>query len=405
VDLVKEYSGTTEMADDGWDSNYPAYRMVQAMESQDPAPEKYKIGKRTRLDTQVIKLTVVIAAEGYVYTGLKVRDQVVPDYTVLAAATTTTVATALAALIAALAGVSAAAVGAVITITGDAAGDVWDVQGFRACKMDLENTTVDTGIADDMDDMFGEDPDFYGVCPDLLGKDGAVELATWVEANKRLYIHSTADTACTDAGSTTDVAAEVMAAAYERTTVAYHQTRLLHWLGVYWMGAMLPTDPGAATWVFKTLAGLAVATGASKLKSGQISALTAKKASYYQEMAGINATFGGMTSSGRFLDLVHGLDWLRSEMQVDVWALLANADKIPFTNAGVAKVIATMKAVLQRGVNVGLLSSDVAPFVTAPDVKDVSTADKANRRLPNVTFGGVLAGAIHKVVAGGTLKV
>jgi hypothetical protein len=41
----------------------------------------------------------------------------------------------------------------------------------------------------------------------------------------------------------------------------------------------------------------------------------------------------------------------------------------------------------------------------APKVKDVSSADRANRVLPDVTFSATLAGAIHAVEILGTISV
>jgi hypothetical protein len=52
-----------------------------------------------------------------------------------------------------------------------------------------------------------------------------------------------------------------------------------------------------------------------------------------------------------------------------------------------------------------LIDGETAIEVSAPDVADVSTTDRANRILPDVTFSCRLAGAFHFVEIAGTVSV
>jgi hypothetical protein len=83
-------------------------------------------------------------------------------------------------------------------------------------------------------------------------------------------------------------------------------------------------------------------------------------------------------------------------MSNTVFENLVGPDKVPFTDAGVATVVAGVKASLARAVQKGVLAADPAPTVTWPAVADISAANKTARTLPDIVFGGTFAGAIHK---------
>jgi hypothetical protein len=170
------------------------------------------------------------------------------------------------------------------------------------------------------------------------------------------------------------------------------------------VGKVAPTDPGSITWEFKTLAGVPVTTRQHVGGEGGFMELRAKGANYYRAVKGINMTQGGgQAPSGEYLDVMRGSDWLFARIQENCIALLANADKIPYTDRGVDQIRSEILGVLQAGVNAGFLAEDPAPTVTAPSVADVSSTDKGNRTLPDVDFEATLAGAVHSVTIAGRL--
>ena len=61
-------------------------------------------------------------------------------------------------------------------------------------------------------------------------------------------------------------------------------------------------------------------------------------------------------------------------------------------------------AVLRLAVANDILVDNDNLTVLVPKVADVSTADKANRILPDVEFNGDLAGAIHKITISGVVS-
>lgn len=401
VNPVREFASLTELTDAGFSTSDPAYKMATKLKSQNPAPKKFKIGKRANLATRLIKLTVTVATEGFVY-SLTIDGKAI-TYAVPAAATTTSVATAIAALVTGTANnVTATAAAAVITCTA-AAGVCYDVDGWYVSKMLFEDASTNPagGIEGDLATCNGFDSDWYGLLVDQAGKAEIVAAAAWTEANKKLYVYDTCDSGCMDSGSTTDVMATLKVSAYARTGGFMCTANALNYAACGMLGSRFPRNPGSDTWKFKTLAGVS----ASKMTEGQKSAVFAKKGNTYTTVAGINMTEEGWSSAGEFLDVVRFIDWLESEIKVRVFFQLVNAEKVPYTDTGVDLIKSIIQNTLNDGIKVGGLAADPAPVVDAPLVADIDPSIRATRHLPDVTFSGRLAGAIHSLTIVGTLSV
>jgi len=153
--------------------------------------------------------------------------------------------------------------------------------------------------------------------------------------------------------------------------------------------------------MFKTLASV-VADNLSE--TAQLN-LNTVKGNYYIPIAGINITVNGWDSAGEFFDIVWGIDALTSQIQVDVFALLAGSPKVPYTDAGVDLI----KSVIQSDLALfsdpqhQFIALTPAPTVSAPPVSTINASVRASRVFPSVTFSGKLAGAIHELTIAGVL--
>ncbi|TAL42929.1 MAG: DUF3383 family protein, partial [Salinibacterium sp.] len=159
--------------------------------------------------------------------------------------------------------------------------------------------------------------------------------------------------------------------------------------------------PGTITWAFKPIATVAV----DDLRATELTALAAKNWSYYARVNGANITVEGRTSSGRFADVTHFIDWLHAEIQADVYTLLINNPKVPYTTTGIELVKNTIAGALRKGQARGGLADDTVPTVTVPKITDTDASDRANRILRDVKFTARLAGALHHIVIRGTVSV
>lgn len=257
------------------------------------------------------------------------------------------------------------------------------------------------GIASDLSDIRAEDDDWYGLLLDSNSQAEVVAAAAAVEAMIKIFGFTTSDTEAYDAGDSDDVFSTLKASNYARTYGVLSSKKLLNWTAAAWMGNRFPFDPGSDTWAFKTLRGVTT----DVLSSGKVTAVLNKRGNVYTSVAGVSVTQFGKTFANEWIDTTRFIDWLRSELQIRVYALLINNQKIPYTDLGVDMIKSVIKAVLADGIRAGGLAADPAPEVSAPAVADVDSITKGDRILPDVTFTATLAGAIHTLEIDGTLSV
>ena len=126
-------------------------------------------------------------------------------------------------------------------------------------------------------------------------------------------------------------------------------------------------------------------------------------------------TYEGTMASGEYIDNIRFRDWLQDQMSVNVFSLLVNSPKVPYTDEGIAAVEARMQQSIERGIERGGISPPIfnpetqrlepSYVINVPRQADVPFNNKANRLLDDVNFRAVLAGAIHATNINGTLTV
>lgn len=393
---VREYFSLEELVDDGFALTHPIYLAASRALSQSPRVRSFKVGRLSPA-TQVIDIGVAEARSGVMY---NVRiNEVVHLYTADTATSVQEVVEGLAALInAGSQPMTATEDDTKLTLTADVAGAVNTVEIYDSVSENLltmTDATADRSIADDLSAIEEEDGSWYGlILADAFGAAEIEEVADWVEARKHLCVCVSADTGCTDAGVTSDIMSTLKTAAYERTTVVYHNEPL-SFPNAAIMSRQFALDPGSSNAAHKTLAGVP----AVALKGAQMEAIENKNGNHYTEAGGSGRFRYGVMPSGEWFDIMHGTDWFESEVQFDVYALLAANEKIDYDQAGADMVGATIEAAAGRAVRARLFKSDPAPEVTVPDVSDptqVSDQNKADRLLPGVEVRAYYRGAVNR---------
>jgi hypothetical protein len=398
-DLVREYESQDDMLTDGFTVNDALYKVATVVKSQIPSPTTFKIGRRTVALTQVLDAVPTITTQGFIYSGtINGADF---SYTVLAGASVATICTALTALLNPLAGYAVADGTTKITFTTGTAGTVLDYKFGKGFT--VTDVTVDTTTDDELAAIVAEDEDWYGlIVADSSSKATALLAAAFIEAHPKICVLQSADDAILDGASTTDTAYALKALGYNRTAGIYHRPiGGSEWLAAGWEAGRLATDPGSDTWAFKEVPGASV----DVISAGGKSALKAKNWSRYIEQGGLNITFDGKAASGRYMDVTRGVDWLQATMQLDVYSVLVNNPKVPFTASGLSSIGLAMEGALKKGQIAGLLADDTPYTVTVPKLSDISSSDRAARIAKGFKFTARLAGALHGVQIRGTLSV
>lgn len=397
---VRSYSTLGAMVADGFATDTPAYKIAAVLFAQSPRVPRVKVGRRANAHTQTVRITPAAPAVGEVY-SVEV-DGELASYTADATPTLAEVCTGLAAAINALASAAAAsgASGTYVDVTR-AAGLTSAIAPVTRHNLAVADLTADPGIAADLAAINLYDSDWYGL---LLGYNSEAitnAAAAWAEANGKLLGAQSADTECYNPASTTDVAADLKAANYARTTPWFHPgiATPASYLAAGMFGDRLPDDPGSDTWVFKTPAGVSSYT----LTDTQKAALHAKNMGTFTVIAGLAVSEGGKVAAGEWIDVVRFVDWLKARMRERLFGLLVRARKLPYTDAGIDVVVGEVRAQLNEGVRVGGLDGAAPIVVTAPTAAEVSANDRNARHLPAVAFSARLAGAIHSLTISGTV--
>jgi len=403
AELVRYYTSLAGMTADGFAVSDPEYMAAVAMQGQNPAPPRWCVGRRTHAPTKVINLTPVAA--NLITYDLYVNGT---KYSFTSDANAT-VKEIVEGLVAAFAGphggVTATEDDTKLILTGTSGTFfTWAVgdNSGNANSMGLwtaEDVSVDDHADDDLVACAAADSGWYAFVTTFQNKVNGALLATQAEALKKLFIVDVADTAVKGSGSS-DLASLVETAAQQYTAVCYH-TDMSEFMCAAWLGNCLPRDPGSETWKFKMLASIS----ADILTESEIGYIKGKHANWYQSLGGVNIVQEGWTGGNQFIDVVRFIDWLKANIQYDVYGILVRNSKVPYKDGGVALIEGSLRARLKIGIKVGGLAESPEPTVTVPLVANESVANRANRVVPDIYFTATLAGAIHSLTINGVVSV
>ncbi len=398
TERTRSYTNMAAVAADFSNTKSGEYLAASAIFGQSPAPRKIKFGRLALPPTKVITLTPLHATDAHKYEVYVMCEGFVRTLVSFTAGTGTTLDLIAAGLTSAvnIASKNYTAVGATspVVITGTTAGDWFAVEVVNTDDLKVEETHADPGAATDLAAIKLADTDFYAVYNMFNSNGMAVAIAGWVESNKKFFMMDTNESrSITAAVSSSDTIDDLKTAARLRTACMYHH-RPDQMAGAAWLGKVLPLTPGSETWADKPLSGV----DPSPLTDTHRANLVAKYANGYESVGSQGITFQGMTSSGEWIDAVRFLDWFENTVATRIFNVKLNADKIPFTNAGIATIESELRGSCAEGERAGGISPGWT--VVCPDADDttqVTAANRAARELNNCFANFSLAGAVHLV--------
>jgi len=284
-------------------------------------------------------------------------------------------------------------------MVANTAGAYFAVEVLDMTYLSVAQDHADPGIAADLAAIKLASSAWYGLVT-LFNSSLLVQAAAaWAEANSKLYIVASSDSAVATVAyvaSGADVFNKLRDAAYARTGPIFH-TAPDDFADAAEIARWFPINPGGDNWIYKTLAGVTIKTYTDTM----VTNITAKYANYYADFAGANAVQGsGLVAANEYIDVIRFRDWYVARLQERVANLLLSAEKIPFTDAGIALMETQVKAQNTEGVRAGGIAPNTpsTPItVLAPDLASISSADKQARWLKGVTSTWTLAGAINKL--------
>ncbi|MCK9629665.1 MAG: DUF3383 domain-containing protein [Bacteroidales bacterium] len=392
-------AGLSAMVTDGFTVNDEAYRKVAAIASQNPhtarpvkiiprdtAPNAQEIEFVPAYTTAGKRVLMTIEYLGKEYevdvtiqtgdTAADIIDDIVTDLGTITGLTITDGETKLTIK---------------LTTPGAARFHVKDVLGLT-----MADVSVDAGVATDLAAGVLLDSDWYGLLIDSTSAAEIKAAAAWALSNDKLAAFSSLDS---------DNTTESDGVAYDLRALTNHNAVVLVTrdsqgsgeAGI--MGRQFSRTPGSSTWAHKAISGQTP----DAWSAAHFANLRANGALTYVTDQGVNHTYDGFACSGRFADITRGIAWLKARIREAVLAQIVNVEKIPYTQQGIGIIESAIYGILSQAQGNGLLASGWT--VTSPAIADISTANKANRILPDIKFRATLAGAIQTVTVDGTVLV
>lgn len=396
---VRRYTSMAGVAADFASSSMP-YKAASAFFDQNPRPEAIKIGRLPSPGTGHIQAVDFTDHP----TGSAITGSVVsPDGTTTAinVAWNTNIATTLAALDTALeliSGLTVAVTSPTITITGGAPfGRMWHLSfptGY------VKDTTADWAYDIALANHADVDGDFFAVVVDNNSPKNMDKVARWCLSNQRICLFAPVYGKPSQfvSGEFTSGADYTALLANNNAIGLFTETARSEFKEARWAGKMLPLDPGSATWAFKTLSG----AGADAWSDTERSTIdTTNKGNHFTREAGVNITRPGKCFGGEWIDVTIGLEWLKAQLEEEMFSLLINNPKIPYTDVGIGQIVAVVRGVLKVAEDRSVIDSGWQ--VTAKPAAEQTSADRLARTVRDVEFTARLAGAVHKIMISGTV--
>lgn len=192
---------------------------------------------------------------------------------------------------------------------------------------------------------------------------------------------------------------------YSRTLIFDHDVPDEH-LNAAAVSSIGSLTVGSVTWKFK--GGFAGITP-RYVSSAELAEIEADNAMAYVVKAGRGQLSDGITASGEFIDVLHGQDWVKVDMENEVQYALQSSPKLPYDARGIGVIEAAATTTLQRAFNNGIIAetADKTPdySISTLSREEVDPQDRAERVYPGLSFEFGLAGAIHSARVKGTIRI
>lgn len=413
---VLSITDSDELLDLGFKATDPIYCAVNDAFSQTPSPSIVKVG-RWQCDSikiGAISETVTTGTEYSVDIQYYDADYNVQTITgTYSAIEEDTISNVLTQLVSAITTAdtgtlfSASVSGSELVIKAQSPNTSFMVIPNERLQVTLEEAADTIDVATNMQMICDADDDWYGlVCADRTD-DTVLALAEWTESHIKLYGTSLSAANILVAENSSDIASQLMAKNYYRTHWWYHQAAD-EFPEAAISARCFAVDPGGETWANKRLSGVTT----DNITETDYNTITSKNGNTFEAFRNVSITQNGKVAAGEWIDVIRFRDWLQETIMTEVFSMLINRDKLPFTDAGIALVESTIDKVLALGQRRGGIApteydedgnENLGYKISVPLASNISANVKAQRKLTDVKFTARLAGAIHAVEIDGAL--
>lgn len=413
LERVRSYTSASAMLTDGFTSSNPLYLAVADAMSQTPRPRQVKVGRR-QVDTVTLSIDSVANSTAYSLSIQKLATDgstttLTYEYTSDSSATAAEIAAGLQALIDAdsTCPVDASVSTNDLVLTNKVAGTAFAV--VLPGSMSVKTAAAADDVADDLTAINAEDSDWYGFGITSRVSSDIQDAAAWAETETKLFGYATAEAGAISAASSSDTPYLLKQNNYYRTFGFYHAAAATDFPELAVMARKFAIKPGGESWANTKLSGVS----SDNLTETQFNAAKAKNCNTFEPFRNSTSiTQIGKVAAGEWIDVIRFRDWLQEEIRVNIFNLLINREKVPYTDAGIASIESKIDEAMQLGQRRGGIApteydddgNEIPGYVIeVPLAANISANTKALRTLEDVTFTARLAGAIHVVEVTGSL--
>ena len=402
AERAKEYTSLADILSAGFATTSAVYKAATLYFGQNVAPSKIVVGRRLVPSVTITPtIPTVAAATTYSFKANGTLITFTSDATPTAAEIVTGLKAALAAADIPTTGSDGIVATGTDTLTLTPSGDASSIANYTANLVAVNAASVENWVSDTIPAVRNIKDQWYMLSIDTHANVDVLAVAAYIEGIKatspKFYVFSSAASDI-KTSATTDIFSLVKALSYTHTAYIY-SGMATSFAECGLVGRFAPEQAGSNIWEQKTIVGLTVDT----LTPDEISYIHDKNGATYENVGSVDVVIGGKCADGGWIDESIFVDWLKSRIQESVWGLLVNTRKIGYTSAGAAAIEGSMRSVMAEGIQVGGLADDPAPVVTVPNVLSLSSAQRATRTLPDVTFTARLAGAIRATTISGSV--
>ena len=250
-------------------------------------------------------------------------------------------------------------------------------------------------VIDGLNQVIQTNGEFTFFVSNETSEENITALASWAKANKKFYGATIAPALVPTISSPNSDYVFLFVSSNKNE---YPEAALIGRCSTY--------QPGSATWMFKSLN--SVTPEVFDDQATMVELINSKNFITYVSKYGIKMTTGGTVTSGEYIDVMLGILWVQSDMEIRIQRLLVNTPKVPYDNGGIALIASQVEATLKAATNASIIRKNEGGIgvyeINIPDVSDINANDIANRELKDISWVATLAGAIHHVEITGVVQ-
>ena len=244
--------------------------------------------------------------------------------------------------------------------------------------------------------------------------NNTLDIASWCEAAKRIFMNTTNDLSVLNSALTTDVASQLKNATLRFSMTTFSKTSSQYPSSSVFGRAASVNFNNIGSTLTLNLKSMPTVT-VEDLTPGEFAVLRSKYASAVVKIGSdTNAFTDSRMASGSWLDTTHGLMWLENRIEVDMFNFMYQSITKPsYTQTGINTAAEVLDGSLSAAVRNGLCAPGYLPDGTyLPEgyiiykvaLKDVPSSDKGNRAYQGLSFAMVGAGALHEIAVSGSFS-